>query len=139
MRTLTASPNSLPLPPPQPKARQPYLIMIIILMIIGSVLWWGVSESLKPNFTIGGHGDSLLRHDLGYQRSIAVANKVGLPIYKKEIGGRKTLISYEEARKLENATDQTRISVPVYPGDQFNLRFGTQFRPGPGAPAARKR
>lgn len=70
-----------------------------------------------------------LTHHVGYLTAIDIAERHQLPIYQGRSMTPRNLITYDQARAMENRTDYLQVTVYVEPGDYFDLR-NRRYIPG---------
>ena len=131
-----------------------FVAFVLLVLFLTGLYWWkqDVAEPVvvaQPSTFVANAGDSLVK-EYGYDDSISVAEFVGLPLSKRELGGKLVPISYTEARNLRSQTDRNLVRAPVYPGDRINsMRYPSGqvdlingfvlFSPAPGSPELAKR
>ena len=116
------------------------VLSVVILIAVLAFIFWPrhhlatVDASAlpmnQPAFTIGDHGDSLIRHMVGNtpaeqaQGAISVARYAGLPIWQTKNGHYVRTLSVQQAWTLADATNSHGIFVPVVSGDYFDPERG---------------
>lgn len=114
------------------------LAILALALFLGFVIYLVTRPviTIKPRETLVEH---LGTNTAATIKSVKIARSTHLPVYHTPIGGVARRVSYEDAFVLAKTTDWDRLDVRVYPGDHFDLRFGTRFTAGPGSPAPERR
>ena len=99
----------------------PWWVWAIIFALVLFGLYYAMSRDKAEAFTIGA-GEGLVHH-VSYQESIDRAEACGLPVYMGK-GASAVPITYDEARRLESATDRIQVTVPLQVGDVFGPEVG---------------
>lgn len=86
------------------------------------------SRTPVERFTIR-RGEGLTHH-VGFLAAIDIAERHGLPVYRGKRMRDRHMISYNDARALEQLTYDIQVTVYVVAGDEFNL-VNLEFTPSP--------
>ena len=126
---------------------------LLVLFLIGFSWWRQDVEPVviaEPSTFVVGSGGTLVA-EYGYDDGITVAEMVGIPLSKRELGSSKVVpITYAQAHELRSQTDQNLVRAPLYPGDRIlTMRYPNGrvdfensfvlFTPARGSPELAKR
>lgn len=129
-----------------------WAIMIMMLAVL-AMMWPTAPEApaikSQPSTFVASSGDSLVK-EYGYDNAINIAEFVGLPLGKRELGGKLVPITYAKARELRSETDQNLVRAAIYPKDRIQtMRYPNGqvdlingfvlFTPAPNSPPLAKR